>query len=270
MNRRTTLSLAASLALTVLFVSPPVAAQSPAPVETGFINGQVTANGKTMVYVVYVPRNYAPDKQWPVILFLHGSYGWGTDGFQPVFHTLARGSNDLATLNTTAGALGVAVMRNPQRFPCLIVWPQMPSAGDWQGTIEDLAIRILEQVIVKYNGDRNRVYLTGISLGSRGTWMVAADHPDLFAAAMPIASAPCVGPAAREEMAQKLKSLPMWVFQGGKDVEPISCVRALVAAVQAVGNPNIQYTEFPDLGHNVWDMVYDNAQAIAWLLAQKR
>jgi len=50
MNRFATLSLAASLALKVLFAAPPVAAQSPPAVATGFINGQVTANGKTMLY----------------------------------------------------------------------------------------------------------------------------------------------------------------------------------------------------------------------------
>jgi predicted peptidase len=68
-----------------------------------------------------------------------------------------------------------------------------------------------------------------------------------------------------------LKSLPLWVFHGGSDamVSPRSD-REMVAAIQAAGNRNIQYTEYAGVGHNVWDMTYSNPDVIAWLLAQKR
>ncbi len=254
--------------------APPVAAQSAMPVETGFINGQVTANGRTMLYVVYVPRGYTPEKQWPVILFLAGGFTSGSDGFHPLFIDLPRGANftgDTRPLLTNAGNLGVAVMRNPQRFPCLVVWPQMPSGNDlteWTGRFQDLALQALEEVVVKYNGDRNRLTVTGVSLGGDGTWDVATDHPNLFAAAMPIAGQ---GDYAPKKIAQALKSLPIWAFQGDKD-DPnwVRGLRATVAAVQAAGNTNVLYTEFPGLGHNVWDMVYDDPKVIGWLLAQKR
>src|SRR5438105_1033472 len=114
MNRRILLSLAASLALTALFASPPGAAQAPASLETGFLNGQVTTSGVTMSYVVYVPWDYAPEKQWPVILFLHGGGADGHDGFKPV-----------------VGGLGQQLWLQPQLFPCLVVFPQMPFAGSW-------------------------------------------------------------------------------------------------------------------------------------------
>src|SRR5205823_3967165 len=42
--------------------------QSQPPRETGFINGHVEANGRTMNYVIYVPRDYVPEQSWPVIL----------------------------------------------------------------------------------------------------------------------------------------------------------------------------------------------------------
>jgi predicted peptidase len=217
--------------------------------------------------VVYVPRNYAPEKQWPVILFLHGGFANGNDGLHPLFYDLPRGADCCAGLTTAAGNLGVAVMRNSQRFPCLVLFPQAPAGvGYWYGASEDLALRALEEVVVKYNGDRDRIYLTGLSQGGNGTWRLASDHPDLFAAAIPIA-----GWGNPTTMALALKSLPLWVFHGGADgtVGP-SGDRAMVAAIRAAGNPNIQYTEFPGVGHNVWDMVYDSPDVIKWLLAQKR
>jgi predicted peptidase len=272
MNRCTTLPLAASLALTVLFTSLRVAAQSPAPVETGFINGQVTDGVRKTVYVVYVPRGYSPERQWPVILSLHGGFGDGADGFRPLFYDLpSKGPYTFPQSIIWGGGLGGALTRNPQRFPCLVVWPQMPPGNDvtpWSGPMEDLALRALEEVVETYYGDRNRVYLTGISLGGEGTWRVAADHPDLFAAAMPIAGSLC-GSAAK--IALKLKSMPVWTFHGDKDsLESVNCTRAQVMALLAAGSTTIHYTEYPGADHPVWDIAYNDPKVIAWLLAQKR
>jgi predicted peptidase len=260
--------------LAVLIASPPAAAQSPAPVETGFINAQVTDGVRKMVYVVYVPRDYVPDKQWPVILCLAGAFTSGADGFRPLFITLPpKGPYSFPNSLIWGGSFGGAVTRNPQRFPCLVVWPQMPRGNDltgWSGPFEALALQALEEVVTQYNGDRNRLYLTGDSLGGLGTWMVAANHPDLFAAAMPIAGSLC-GTSQEMAIAMKLKSLPLWVFCGEKDSGwPVSCTRAQVKAILAAGNTNIQYTEYPGAEHPVWDIAWNDPQVIAWLLAQKR
>jgi predicted peptidase len=151
-----------------------------------------------------------------------------------------------------------------------VVFPEQPSGGDWNGSTEDLALRALEEVIVKYNGDRGRVYLTGISLGGEGTWKVASDHPDLFAAAIPIGSSDFQRLRSPNRV-QALKSLPVWVFHGGADGTTSPKIdQKWVADLQAAGNSNVQYTEFPGMHHNVWDMVYDNPDVIAWLLAQHR
>src|SRR5207244_7995612 len=109
------------------------------------------------------------EKQCPVILFLHGGLLEGNDGFRPVYGDLPRNGDCCAGLATAAGNLGVAVMRNPQRFPCVVVFPQAPAGvAYWYGASEDLALRALEDVVVKYNGDRDRIYLTGGSLGGEG------------------------------------------------------------------------------------------------------
>jgi len=248
MNRHIKYSLTVGLALTVLLISLTLPAVG--DVETGFINGVVQANGKTMPYVVYVPRNYTPEKQWPVILFLHGAGEVGTDGFRQVLV-----------------GIGQQLMVNPKRFPCLVVMSQLPSGAAWSGSWNDLALQALEAVVEKYGGDRNRLYLTGLSLGGNGTWTIVSKHPELFAAAMPIAgwvdNPVTVAPA--------LQSLPLWVFHGSADpiVSPVSD-RNLVKLITAEGNPNIQYTEYPGAGHNVWDMAYGNNKVIVWLLAQHR
>jgi predicted peptidase len=281
-NRRTLLKSAGTMTgavvilLTTLTAAPPVAAQAAGPVETGFLNGQVTANSRTMRYVVYVPRDYAPEKQWPVILFLHGGFAGGKDGFRPLFLTLPpKGPypHYLLPAFIWGGSLGGAVTQHPERFPCLVVWPQLPSIGDWVWYIrpyEDLALRVLEEVVQKYNGDRSRLYLTGLSAGGEGTWQIASDHPELFAAAMPVASTELPSLLSPKSV-QSLKSLPLWVLHGEIDaIAPAAFSRKMVAAIQAAGNTNIRYTEYPGVDHNSWDIAYNDPQVIAWLLAQKR
>jgi predicted peptidase len=279
MNRRTLpkwagiMTSVVAAGLTALVATSPVAAQAAAPVETGFLNGQVTTNGKTMRYVVYVPRNYVPEKEWPVILFLHGGWAEGEDGFRPLFLTLPPKVNpyQLPKGFTWGGSLGAAVTLHPERFPCLVVWPQVPTGESyWIGRTKEMALQALEEVVQRYNGDRNRIFLTGLSLGGDGTWRFAAEHPDLFAAAMPIANS---GQSVSFilKRASALKSLPLWVFHGADDKGwPPSVDRKLVAAIQAAGNTNIRYTEYPGVDHNSWDITYNDPQVIAWLLAQKR
>src|SRR5262249_55123145 len=120
---------AAPAVLGLTLLARPVAAQSPPPCDTGFLHCKVEAHGpdyRPVLYVVYAPRDDTPDKPWPVILFLHGGGTAGDDGFYPVFSTLPLQGpypDPLASKRTVAGSLGVAVMRNPQRFPCLVVFP---------------------------------------------------------------------------------------------------------------------------------------------------
>ena len=45
--------------------------------------------------------------------------------------------------------------------------------------------------------------------------------------------------------------------------------RDMVDAIQQAGG-DIQYTEYPGVGHNSWDDAYGDADAIEWLLAQRR
>src|SRR5262249_13858447 len=78
---------------------------------------------------------------------------------------------------------------------------QQPSGPDWSGPNEAQALQALEAVIVKYHGDRRRLYLTGLSMGGAATWKVASDHPEMFAAIIPTC-----GRGSPARMAPRLKS----------------------------------------------------------------
>jgi predicted peptidase len=217
-----------------------------AGLETGFINKTGLVDGKPNYYSVYVPREYDPAKQWPVILFLHGMGQRGSDG-----------------LNQTDVGLPSAIRKNPDRFPCLVVMPQCRDDRFWD---EDAARaeQALKQTMAQYNVDPDRLYLTGLSMGGYGTWIYGARKTDVFAALMPV----CGG--GRVEDAPQLSRLPIWAFHGAEDeVVPVKETRVMVDAVAEAGG-EIRYTEYPEVGHNCWDEAYNDPKAIRWLLEQRR
>jgi predicted peptidase len=242
--------LTAGLAAAVLpaAVLPAVSAEK-AMRETGFLNRTVTHEGKSYPYVVYVPRDFTPDRKWPVVLFLHGAGERGSDG-----------------LKQSHVGLGAALRFHSERYPALAVMPQCAGGDRWSGAMAAQALAALDQTLAEFPVDADRQYLTGLSMGGYGSFLIASQHPERFAAVAAI----CGGgdPAA---MAPKLKDLPLWVFHGDADTAvPVARSREMVEAIRAAGGTKLKYTEYPDVGHNSWDPAYADPELPKWLFAQKR
>lgn len=238
-------------------------AGSPAQTEqakpaTGFLYKTVKFNGEVYAYCVYVPPHYSGEHAWPLILFLHGSGERGSDGF----------------LQTEVG-IGRAIRRNHQLCPAIVVMPQCRDGQSWQGEMLEMALRCVEDASQEYHCDPERVYLTGLSMGGAGAWLLGGRMPEAFAAVVPICGfyGSHESPASRAELtevAAKLARVPIWCFHGAQDpAVPVACSRELVAAVRAARGA-IQYDEIPEGKHNVWDRAYANPALWRWLLSQRR
>jgi predicted peptidase len=237
--------------------------------ETGFLDRSVTVNGVAYRYQVYVPQNFDSQKKWPVILFLHGVGERGDDGLQP-----------------TDVGIGHAIRMNASRFPFIVVMPQCRNDKRWiHPEMQALALAALDQAIKEFHGDRQRLYLTGLSMGGYGTWNMTAMHPGEFAAYVPICGGifgPPKTPDARvavaadpnvpdpyAETAKRIGSTPIWIFHGGADdTVPVEESRKMAQALQTA-KANVRYTEYPGVGHNSWDKAYAEPELIPWLLSQK-
>lgn len=235
--------------------------------EPRFVERTVAVAGRRFRYQVYLPAGYAERRRWPVILFLHGAGERGTDGRR----------------QTTVG-LGPALRAHPRRFPAIVVFPQAPPDSQWVGLPAEAALAALDRTLAEFRGDPDRVYLTGISMGGHGAWYLAYRHPERFAALAPICgwveerpefpgSVPVVpsdsGPVL-PALARRLAGMPIWIFHGEADsVVPVGASRGAAAALRA-GSSAVRYTEYPGLGHNVWDAAYGSDDFARWLLAQRR
>ena len=237
------MTLAASLwlasGLTVLADPQPAAAPTQ---QAKTFEQKITITAK-LNYLLSLPTDYGRSrKSWPLVLFLHGAGESGSDLEKVKVH----------------GPPKLVDAKGP--FPFILVSPQSPGRG-WNS---DVLNALLDTLIKQYRVDRDRVYLTGLSMGGYGTWALAAAHPEKFAAIAPI----CGGGNTSD--AKKLAQLPIWVFHGAKDTT-VSIQRSeeMVEAIKAAGG-NPKFTVYPEAGHDSWTATYYDPEFYRWLLAQKR
>ena len=193
-------------------------------------------------YLLYLPEDYAKKEAWPVLVFLHGS---GERG------------DDLELVKKHGPPKKIAA---GHKYPFIVVSPQCPKYQRWQPVVLDA---LLDDLIQNYKVDKNRVYLTGLSMGGQGTWDWAAYSPGRFAALVPICG------RADRSAAEILAHKPIWVFHGAKDpAVPISQSEKMVKELKKLGS-DVKFTIYPEAGHDSWTETYDNPQLYEWLEKQK-
>ncbi|GKU27502.1 dienelactone hydrolase family protein [Clostridium folliculivorans] len=197
-------------------------------------------------YLVYLPQSYDKNKKWPLILSLHGS-GERGDNLDKVkkwgIHKILRENNDL---------------------PFIVVSPQCPSGEIWEMQFNALK-DILVDVEKDYNIDKERIYLTGYSLGGYGTWNFTILNPEKFAAIVPIS-----GGAISPQKALRLKNIPIWVAHGDNDnIVDFEESRRIVEYLKK-HNSNVVFKVYKGLGHEVCTTAYENPELFNWLLKQRK
>ncbi|MBI3466431.1 MAG: dienelactone hydrolase family protein [Planctomycetes bacterium] len=240
--------------LSFIIVAQIVSWAAAAETERGFVDRVYRDTTGEHKYVVFVPHSYTSDRQWPVILFLHSAAERGTDGKRQVEEGLGR-----------------AIRAHEQTFPFIAVFPQCEdrtgsARGGWLPQTSDgaRALAILVEVEKTYRTDKDRVYLTGISMGGFGTWAHAAADARRWAAIVPIAG------GGDPAWASKIGRMPVWAFHGGEDrAVPVNEERQMIAALRGAG-ASPKYTEYPRVGHHSWDAAYSTDELYTWLLQQRR
>jgi predicted peptidase len=218
---------------------------------TGFLTRTYKgADGAAVKYTVFVPHQQEPGKKVPTILFLHGAGEIGDD----------------AVKQARVG-LGKAIREQEKTFPFLVVFPQAQKREPnlvqtwYPGHPEgDRALRILDAAMKEFNGDPQRLYLTGISMGGFGTWKMAQAFPRKWAAIAPI----CGG--GDPTWADTIKNIPCWAFHGEKDsTVPADMSRKMIDALKKAG-ATPKYDEYSGVGHNSWDKAYATPGLFEWFL----
>ena len=192
-------------------------------------------------YLLYLPSEYQKEKKWPLLIFLHGN-----------------GAQDDINLIREYGP--PKLIEEGRDFPFICLAPQLPGDVHWD---PDALYALTNEVIKTYAVDERRVYITGLSRGGFGTWEFAVSYPSLFAAVAPVCARGISG-------IERIKDVAIWIFHGELDPGvPVQDSKWLYQELIAV-NANVRITIYPDLGHNIWDRVYNDDLFWAWLLNQKK
>ncbi len=205
-------------------------------------------SSSSLGYWLFLPKDYGADKdrEWPVMLFLHGAGERGEDLKAVKVHGPPK-----------------LVDQRPD-FPFILISPQCPKEHFWSGDVQQyLLAELLDDVMRRFKVDRQRVTITGLSMGGFGTWEMTARNPQVFSAAVPICGRgdPSSGP--------KLKSIPFWVFHGAKDFGvPLRYSETMVEVVKNAGG-NAKLTVYPEAGHDSWTETYNNNAVFDWMLEQR-
>lgn len=238
-----------SFLLSVIISSAVVHAQKPSP-GSQVEQSLKLASGKSIPYLLYLPKNFGKNttQKWPVILFLHG-----------------RGES--------RGPLSIVAKWGPPRMvargddlPYIIISPQCPNEQRWTSPDQVTGVLdLLAHISKNFAVDKQRIYLTGLSMGGYGSWNLAAKHGELFAAVAPICG------AGNPNDAEKLKNIPIWAFHGTEDrAVPYKHSVEMVEAIQKVGGNKIRFTTLQHIGHNSWSAAYATPELFDWFNKYQR
>ncbi|HEU4420523.1 MAG TPA: HEAT repeat domain-containing protein [Planctomycetota bacterium] len=181
------------------------------------------------VYTLFVPKNYDPLQPTPLLVALHGGGAGGKDGKAVV----GSGASAMNFYQTDAGWHGY-----------LVVCPTA-LAAPWSSPQNDAyLLSVVDEMTMLFNVDRNRIYLTGHSMGGYGAWHYGIEYAHLWAAIAPMAG------AGGDDL-QKLRSTltGVYLYHGtNDDVVSPDWDRASAERMRA-DNMDFVYAEVPDSGH---------------------
>jgi len=219
----------------------------------------------TLKYRILKPLNFDSNKKYPVHLFLHGAGEVGDDN----------------ELQLTHGAELFLKKENRINYNSWVIFPQCAKNDYWANMVYvsenneslvqmkkkntvnpslGLVIQLMDTFIEKNNVDKNRIYVSGLSMGGMGTFEILYRRPEMFAAATPICGDG--DPSSVENFAKKVA---IWIFHGSADkvVLPQQSLKMANAILNAGGNPKI--TIYENVGHNSWDTAFAEKDFLKWI-----
>ena len=209
-------------------------------------------NGKTIRYCLYLPEGEETEEKRPVLIHFHGV------------------SDHMGKLRGPG-----QLLRTKQIKPKgIVILPQAvrgtKDADFHTRAYQDAVIELAGEIAGKYNGDLNRLSVSGHSDGGTAVYQIVNGHPGIFAACAPVSGAGTTG--------EGIKQIWLWVFQGAKDtwVRPGVGLRT-VKKCEAAGCRARHYV-YANEGHEIQTRVFldtftdengNRVKLIDWLMSKK-
>lgn len=225
------------------------------------------------------PLNHDAAAKYPLVIFLHGAGGSGTDAtlthltdwnceLQAVMEPGNRANFPAFVMSPRAPNYGTSFIEDPNSA-AYVIWDWAnPDSYDITTLAESSTLTTTRAMIqalqAKHpNIDADRIYVTGVSMGGYGTWDLISRNPQLFAAG--VASDGGGSPQA----APGLRNMAVWSSHNLDDSVPINSDQAMFEAVaKAGGRP--YFTEGVMGGHEGGMRRPAQMNFVPWMFAQRR
>lgn len=224
---------------------------------------EIFIKGKdTLKYRILTPINYNQKNIYPVHLFLHGAGERGNDNELQLVH----------------GAKLFLKKENREKYSSWVIFPQSPK-NDWWGYEDpykfdykvtkskamDLVVKLMDDFIKRKDVDANKVYVSGLSMGGMGTFVILNLRPNMFAAATPIC-----GDGEPSSVNNYAKKIPIWIFHGSDDtvVSPKNSLKMAKAIIENGGSPKMTFYE--NVGHNSWNNAFKEKDFLKWIHSKSK
>ncbi len=215
----------------------------------------------TAGYYEYLPPHYGNGARYPLLVFRHG-VGENGNGTTELDKVLVHGPPKLIKANQW-----------PEDRKFVVLSVQHTGGGC---PSPDEMDQFLTFALANYDIDPKRVYLTGLSCGSIGSWNYLGDHTNEDVAAAVLICGD--GRPAFTKAGCNLGKVAIWAFHGEADasVDPKGSIET-IASLKACTNPtavDVKLTTYPGVGHDSWTMTYDLSNPAndiyAWLMTHEK
>ncbi|WHZ29077.1 MAG: hypothetical protein OJF51_003877 [Nitrospira sp.] len=205
---------------------------------------QIVIRGQTYPLSLLVPPAYHASKAYALVICLHG---FGFTGEEYLARWRARLGEDY-----------------------LLACPTYPSGAWFTRRAEELVLETIREVEHRYHIDADRVFLTGMSNGGIGAWLIGMHHAPLFAGLAPMASG--LDDVLMPFLAN-LRNTPVYIIHGAKDrVMPADLSRSIARELDALGYPYVyreHQREHPMAGGHYFPRE-ELPDLVAWFNRQRR
>ena len=217
---------------------------------------------ETLSYRILKPLNYNSNKQYPVHLFLHGAGERGNDNVSQLVH----------------GGKLFLKKENREEYNSWVIFPQAPK-NDWWGYKEpykfdynvkeskamSLVVKLMDDFTQRKDVNPNKVFVSGLSMGGMGTFVILNLRPEMFAAATPIC-----GDGDPSLVSNYSKKVPVWIFHGSDDtvVSPKKSLKMAKAIIENGGSPKITFYE--NVGHDSWNNAFAEKNFLKWIHSKSK
>lgn len=172
---------------------------------------QIVIRGQAYRLSLFIPPTYQASRAHALVVCLHG---FGFTGGEYLERWRSRLGEDY-----------------------VLACPTYPSGAWFTRRAEELVLETIRQAERRYHIDSDRVFLTGMSNGGIGAWLIGMHHAPLFAGIAPMASG--LDDVLMPFLAN-LRSTPVYIIHGAKDqVMPVDLSRSIVRELDVLGYPYV-------------------------------